>query len=616
MRKLVVAALLAALVAACDDGGNCDCYKHKGDLFGDDLLDLFDWMPGGSDLLRQAERTVVRDAVGELEEYSAKTLQNARVPGPGQDIVYTSISTRYMDAGDLALFASRFGPGSGVTMYAGSQPKEPGEYIFVSVEHVAETPLFNAPLLSIATDRRFQYGAVFQMDGIMGNDWPGIAPFDCDLFLGTDSWYQVSRAPGENPQLTHQLINGTSITDTPTGACAIAYGNAILWMIPKSEFPERNLLPTFRATAFEAAADFGQTSGDFSIDTNPLRLDPLAAASIAMMARSTPQIEIEARIVATNLDFENDFGLTFDFLGSLEVDDTTPGETAVANDTAGNRLVRTMTLGGAKGMYNYVPFGSQPGSFFPLAFQLSMQPGNATAFARTPGDVGIPFVAPSRSLQPNDIGIDLAVPNVLLSDPTRGDLFGSYLDSIQYQTLLLALEQNANATVISAPRITTLNGQTAAIQSLNYLTPVNNLLPIVGNLFQQRDPSVQDAETGLQLQITPHLLPDGMIRMELRPAESAAIRTSQDVQADGETFGVLFPSIVTKDIQTQVLIESGETIVIGGFMQQGQMTIEQGVPWLNKIPVIDSLFASGKDYDESQNLIIIVTPYIVQAEDR
>jgi Flp pilus assembly secretin CpaC len=607
----MVAALLAALLAACDDGCNCDCHGYKDDLFGQDVFDLYSWIPGGSDLLRQAERTVVRDAVAELENYSAPSLQAAAVPNGPQDIVYTAMSTRYMDANDLALFASRFGPGSGVTMFAGSEPKEPGEYVFVSVEHVDDTPLVQ---VNFPSDRRFQYGAIFQMDTNTVNDWLGVAPYTADTFIGSDSWYQVSKAPGEAPQLTHQMVDGTNVIDAPTGACALAYGNAVIWMIPKKEFPERNLLPTFRSTSFESDANFGQ-NGDFSIDTNPQRGEAMAAVRALLAARITPQVEFEVKYVATNLDFVNELGVDFNYLGSLEVDDTTPGETAVPNDNAESRLVRTMSSGGTKGAYNYVPFGSAPGSFFPLARLLSDPIGSSVAFARTPGDVDIPFLT-KRGLKPNDIGIDLTVPNVLVSDPTRGDILGSFFDPIQYQLLLQALEANQDAKVLSAPRVTTINGQTAAIQSLNYITPVSNLQPSVGNLFQQRDPNVQDAETGFQLQITPHIMGDGTIRMELRPAVAAAIRVSQDVQADGETYAVHLPSIVTKDIKTSVLVESGETIAIGGFMEQGQMTVQQGAPWLGDIPVINTLFASGRDYDETQDLLILITPYLVGAEER
>jgi type II secretory pathway component GspD/PulD (secretin) len=138
----------------------------------------------------------------------------------------------------------------------------------------------------------------------------------------------------------------------------------------------------------------------------------------------------------------------------------------------------------------------------------------------------------------------------------------------------------------------------------------------VGSLFQQRDPTVQDAETGIQLQVTPRLAPDGRVLMELRPGFAAAIRSSQNVQADNETFGVMFPSIVTKDIKTNVTIESGQTVVIGGLMEQGQMTVQQGVPWLKDLPIINYLFTTRKNYDEQTKLMIMITPYIVDSEDR
>lgn len=612
MRKVVVAALLVALVAACDGGSDCCCHKDYYD-FGDTMLELYSWLPGGEGLLRQAEHTVYTDAVGELEDFSAPSLQNARVPAPGQDIVNSAMSTRYMSALDLQLFASRFGPDSGVTMYAGAQPKQPGQYVFVSVEHVGDTPLIQYPNTS---NRRLQYGVVFKRDGLTVNDWLGSAPYTADTFIGADSWYQVSKDPGGSPVLTHQLIDGSQqIMQTPTGACAIAYGNSVIWMIPKSELPDRNFLPQYSVISFDADSGFGQATGDFSMDTSPQRGDPYASVRGTLAARHMDQVELEVRFVATQLDFANDLGLDFNFLSQIRVDSSILDDSAVQNDTAADSVVRTSSAGGLKNFYNYVPMGTAPGSFFPLAFGSGSVLDGTAAFMRTPGDVGIPFSASRRAKQANDVGIDFRVQNTLATDPTRGDLYGSFMDALQYNSLLQALEANANAKVISVPHVTTLNNQTAAIQSLNYRTPVTNLVPGLSSYFQDRDPDTQDADTGLQLQITPRVTVDGMISLDLRPALAATIRASKDVHAGNEDYGVMLPGIITKDIASMVMVESGETVMINGLLREGQMTVEQGIPWLNQLPVVSPLFSSMKDYTEADHLLILITPHIVRNND-
>ena len=81
------------------------------------------------------------------------------------------------------------------------------------------------------------------------------------------------------------------------------------------------------------------------------------------------------------------------------------------------------------------------------------------------------------------------------------------------------------------------------------------------------------------------------------------------------TMGVHLPVIEAHDVQTRLTVDHGETIVLGGLLRDGQMTIEQGVPYLRDIPLISKLLAPPRDIGDTDKVIILVTPRLVNYND-
>lgn len=162
---------------------------------------------------------------------------------------------------------------------------------------------------------------------------------------------------------------------------------------------------------------------------------------------------------------------------------------------------------------------------------------------------------------------------------------------------LTALESNGNGKILSAPKIVTLNNKKAKIkqgQEIGYL---------------ERDSaggsSVKFKDVDLLLEVTPHVTPDNRISMNI---------VIQKNDVTGFVDGV--PVISTNEAQTQLLVNDGDTIVIGGIIKSTTSTEKTAFPGLHKIPVLGWLFQRNlKDVDNNE-LLIFMNPKIVQLEQR
>ena len=162
---------------------------------------------------------------------------------------------------------------------------------------------------------------------------------------------------------------------------------------------------------------------------------------------------------------------------------------------------------------------------------------------------------------------------------------------------LNALETNGEGKVISSPKIVTLDNKKARIkQGIEYP-------------YLERDDtggsSVSFKNIDLLLEVTPHVTPDNRVSMEI-------MITKNDI--DSITQGV--PSLSTNEAETELLVNDGDTIVIGGIMKTRKINASRGFPWLSKIPVLGWFFKTESDAKESSELLIFITPKIVKLEQR
>ena len=117
--------------------------------------------------------------------------------------------------------------------------------------------------------------------------------------------------------------------------------------------------------------------------------------------------------------------------------------------------------------------------------------------------------------------------------------------------------------------------------------------------------SVKFLDTGTQLNLTPHISKNGKILMEIHPAIS-----------EGTIDDLGLPSSRTTEVTTSVLAEHGDTIFIGGLIRQVKQKTRRKIPFIGSIPLIGTFFGRTEDKVVKNEIIVIITPYIVSPEEQ
>ena len=158
-----------------------------------------------------------------------------------------------------------------------------------------------------------------------------------------------------------------------------------------------------------------------------------------------------------------------------------------------------------------------------------------------------------------------------------------------------AMEAEGKGEVISSPRVLTSNQKTAYIQKGTEI-PYQEATSSGATAIQFKD-------AVLELKVTPQITPDDRIIMDLN--------IKKDSPGD-ETGGV--PAIDTNEVSTQVLVDNGETLVLGGIYEQTSRDDVERVPFFGELPLVDWLFKSTSVVNDKRELLIFVTPKIVKEE--
>jgi type IV pilus assembly protein PilQ len=110
----------------------------------------------------------------------------------------------------------------------------------------------------------------------------------------------------------------------------------------------------------------------------------------------------------------------------------------------------------------------------------------------------------------------------------------------------------------------------------------------------------------LKLEVTPQITPDDRVRMDLKV-------TKDDVGVNvPQANGGSVPSIDKRGVETQVLVNNGETVVLGGVVEQSKRTATDKVPLLGDIPLLGYLFQGNTNSTVKRELLIFVTPQILK----
>nr|WP_245763790.1 type IV pilus secretin PilQ family protein [Pseudoalteromonas denitrificans] len=188
--------------------------------------------------------------------------------------------------------------------------------------------------------------------------------------------------------------------------------------------------------------------------------------------------------------------------------------------------------------------------------------------------------------------------NLAVSNPAGS--IGMHIAKLADGTLidleLTALEQENKAEIIASPRITTANQKKARIEQ-------GTEIPYV-QAASSGATTVTFKKAVLSLEVTPHITPDNKVILDLI--------ITQDTRGDTvSTPTGPATAINTQRIETQVLVNNGQTVVLGGIFQQQIVNSTKKVPLLGDIPYLGYLFRTTSEFNEKKELLIFVTPKII-----
>jgi type IV pilus assembly protein PilQ len=284
------------------------------------------------------------------------------------------------------------------------------------------------------------------------------------------------------------------------------------------------------------------------------------------------QVLIEARIVVADDKWGHQLGARFGTQSGFNAGNYNVGMSGSLQDTTG-------------------PLGNNPQSRGSNSLALPYALGGSTiGYTQGTGLTGlIPIGA-----QPEQLNVNLPVTGAAGSLAlTILNLGSGNLVNVE----LSALEADNRGKVVSSPRVITADKKKAVISQgteIPYLTASASGATTVA--FR---PAV------LELSVTPRITPDDRIIMDLE------VKKDSLGQLINSSNGPV-PTIDTKRVNTQVLVDNGDTIVLGGIFEQTTRTTVTKVPMLGDIPVLGYLFKTTIKQDDKTELLIFVTPKIVK----
>jgi len=238
--------------------------------------------------------------------------------------------------------------------------------------------------------------------------------------------------------------------------------------------------------------------------------------------------------------------------------------------------------------------------------------GGATGVASTPGTPGTPPIIGSTVLYPltGDIGasghayaVNLPAAVGTGSGGALGISFGKLGGMMSLDLQLSAMQTTGNGKIISNPKVMTVNNKEAKISSgtdIPVRTVVANAATTGGST---NTAGVQTISASLGLSVIPAVTNDGRIAMTIKVEKSEPDFSNQ---IDG------IPSITKRNADTQLVVNDGETVVLGGIITKSESETEAGVPFLSNIPIIGWLFKKKEKIDNSAELMIFITPTVVK----
>jgi type IV pilus assembly protein PilQ len=298
--------------------------------------------------------------------------------------------------------------------------------------------------------------------------------------------------------------------------------------------------------------------GQVAIDTHTNSIivrDTLANLSVVekeihQLDIPAKQVLIEARIVNIDVNYEKELGARFGISKPQWLSGSFFGANSLAQGTAPSQV-------------------TTPAGLIDPTQRLNFNIPATSIFGNNPGSIGVAVA------QVGGVLLDLE---------------------------LTALEGENHADIISSPRVMTSNQQKAVIQT-------GEEIPYQESTSSGAT-SVSFKNAVLSLEITPQITPDNKIVLTLKATQDTRGADTVLSSTAGSTSSSV-PAINTQEVESNIIINNNETIVLGGVYKQTKNHTYTQIPFLGSIPILGALFRNTADNDEKTELLIFITPKIV-----
>lgn len=187
-----------------------------------------------------------------------------------------------------------------------------------------------------------------------------------------------------------------------------------------------------------------------------------------------------------------------------------------------------------------------------------------------------------------------------LASPAQGFSYSLTDPSGMIKATLSALASESKLRVISSPSVLVLDNQTAEIRVGNQQPVFTGSSTTEGGVVTQ---NVQFKDTGVSLNVTPHVNTNGLVKMEIQ----------QEVTDVGEIDSATGQrSFLQRNIKSNIAVKSGETIVLGGLIRENKTDGRTNVPVLGDVPIVGKLFTNKASRGIRTELLVLITPTVIK----
>ncbi len=171
------------------------------------------------------------------------------------------------------------------------------------------------------------------------------------------------------------------------------------------------------------------------------------------------------------------------------------------------------------------------------------------------------------------------------------------ITSGDFSAFITALEAVTDTTILANPKILAVNKQLGQVYIGTKIGYISQTTQTQTSTTQQ----VDFLDTGTKLSFRPYIGDDGYIRMDIHPKDSSGTLKANDI-----------PDEFSTELATNVMVKSGQTIVIGGLFRDVVVTSRSQIPLLGDLPLVGGLFRGTSDQTTRQEVIVLLTPHIIE----